>query len=300
MFFKKNFEYLIMVLPGFVQIILFNYLPLFGLVIAFKSIDYRKGIFGSPWVGLKNFEFLFKNPDVFVVVRNTLLYNLAFIVLGLVIPVLFAILLSQIRNKFLPKLYQSIMFLPHFLSWVIVSYVVLALLDYNMGMINNTIIKAFGGEAVKWYQTPKYWPFILIFVHTWKIAGYNSVMYLAAITGIDESLYEAASIDGANKFQQTMKITIPAIRPMMIILTILAIGKIFNADFGLFYNVPLNSGTLLPVTNVIDTFVYNALKTTGDIGMASAAGFLQSVLGFILVFTANRIVNKIDSSNALF
>lgn len=296
---RLNYEYILMILPGFIQIILFCYIPLAGLTIAFKSIDYSKGIFKSPWVGFKNFEFLFNNPDVFVVVRNTLLYNIAFIILGLILPVTFAILLSQIKNRFLPKMYQTVMFLPYFLSWVVVGYVVLAFLDFDLGMINSSILEPMGIEKIKWYQSPKYWPFILIFVNTWKITGYNCVMYLAAISGIDDTLYEAAAIDGAGKFRQTISITIPSLRPMMTILTILAVGKIFNADFGLFYNVPMESGMLLPVTNVVDTFVYNALKVTGDIGMSSAAGFLQSLLGFTLVMITNHIVKKIDSSNAL-
>ena len=296
---RLNYEYILMILPGFIQIILFNYIPLAGLVIAFKNVDYAKGIFKSPWAGFKNFEFLFNNPDVLVVVRNTLLYNITFIIIGLILPVTFAILLSQIKNKLLPKVYQSVMFLPHFLSWVVVGYVVLAFLDYDLGMVNNSILEPLGMERIKWYQSPKYWPFILVFVNTWKITGYNSVMYLAAISGIDDTLYEAAAIDGAGKFRQIINITIPSLRPMMTILTILAVGKIFNADFGMFYNVPMESGVLLPATNVVDTFVYNALRVTGDIGMSSAAGFLQSVLGFTLVMITNYIVNKIDSSNAL-
>ena len=297
---RENIEYIFMAIPGFIHIILFCYLPMFGLIIAFKNINYADGIFNSPWAGLKNFEFLFRNPDVFIVMRNTLGYNLVFIVLGLVIPVLFAILLTQMRNPLLSKIYQSMMFLPHFLSWVIVSYIVFAFLDYNLGMINESILRPLGLEGTRWYQSPQYWPWILVFLHVWKVTGYNTVMYVASIAGIDEQLYEAAAIDGANKFQQAIYVTIPSLSNIMIILTILAVGKIFNSDFGMFYNVPMNSGILLPVTNTVDTFVYNALKVSGDIGMSSAAGLIQSIVGFVLVFVTNKIVSKIDDTKAMF
>ncbi len=297
---RENLEYIFMVMPGFIHILLFCYLPMFGLVIAFKNIDYAAGIFNSPWAGLKNFEFLFQNPDVFIVIRNTLGYNFVFIVLGLVIPVIFAMLLTQMRSSKLSKIYQSMMFLPHFLSWVIVSYIVFAFLDYNLGMVNESILRPLGLEPEKWYQSPQYWPWILVFLHVWKVTGYNTVMYVASIAGIDDQLYEAAAIDGASKFQQAIYVTLPSLSNIMIILTILAIGKIFNSDFGMFYNVPMGSGILLPVTNTVDTFVYNALKVSGDIGMSSAAGLIQSVIGFILVFVTNKIVSKIDDSKAMF
>ncbi|MEG1441514.1 MAG: ABC transporter permease subunit [Oscillospiraceae bacterium] len=297
---QQNWEYLIMVLPGLLCILVFCYLPMFGLVIAFKNIDYSKGILGSDWAGLKNFEFLFNNPDVFIIIRNTLLYNLAFIVLGVVIPVTFALLLSQMNNRRTAKVYQTVMFLPYFLSWVVVSYLVFAMLNYDLGVANNTILAALGMDKVNWYQSPKYWPWILVFLAVWKATGYNSVMYLAAIVGIDSEIYEASAIDGANKFQQAMKITLPSLAPIITILTILAIGKMFNSDFGLFYNVPMRSGVLLPVTNTIDTFTYTALQQNNDIGMASAVGFLQSIIGFVLVLTTNYIVTKVDDTRALF
>jgi putative aldouronate transport system permease protein len=297
---RGNGEYFLMLAPAFILILIFSYIPMFGIIIAFKNINYESGIFMSPWAGLKNFEFLFKNPDVFIVVRNTLLYNIAFIILDIMVPVFFAIMLSLITNKYRAKFYQSLMFLPYFLSWIIVSYVGLALFDYNLGMVNNSILKPLGLESIRWYSTPQYWPYIIIITHMWKSIGYNTVIYLAAITSINKEMYEAAVIDGANKFKQTMHITIPSLAPIMIIILIMSTGKIFNANFGLFFNLPLNSSSLLSVTNVIDTFVYTALRINNDVGMSSAAGFLQSVIGFILVMSTNYIVSKIDSSKSLF
>ena len=192
------------------------------------------------------------------------------------------------------------MFLPYFLSWIIVSYLVFGIFDYRLGIFNNIISGVFGREAVNWYQSPRYWPTILVLLHIWKTFGYNSIIYFAAIMGIDSELYEAASIDGAGVWKQVLVITIPSIKPVIVMLAILAVGKILNADFGMFYNVPMGSGALMPVTNVLDTFVYNALKINGDIAMATAAGFFQSVVGFVLVLVTNHIVNRIDSAQALF
>lgn len=302
-FFKDlhdNREYLLMIVPGVLQLILFNYLPLFGLILAFKTVDYSKSFFNMDWNGFKNFEFLFKNPDVFTVLRNTLGYNLIFIVTGAIVPVAVAVGLSLLKNKTGARAYQSFMFLPYFLSWIIVSYLVFGIFDYRLGIFNNIISGVFGREAVNWYQSPRYWPTILVLLHIWKTFGYNSIIYFAAIMGIDSELYEAASIDGAGVWKQVLVITIPSIKPVIVMLAILAVGKILNADFGMFYNVPMGSGALMPVTNVLDTFVYNALKINGDIAMATAAGFFQSVVGFVLVLVTNHIVNRIDSAQALF
>ncbi len=295
-----NREYLLMILPGALLLIMFSYMPMFGTILAFKDPDYSKSIFEMDWVGLKNFEFLFKNPDVFIVLRNTLLYNIVFILCGATVPVGIAIALSQLRNKKFARVYQSVMFLPYFLSWIIISYLAFALFDFKLGIVNNGIFKAVGIKSVQWYQSPQYWPFILVFMQIWKSCGYNSVIYYAAIMGIDEELYEAAAIDGAGKWKQICIITVPSIKPTVIMLAILAVGKILNADFGLFYNVPMGSGALLPTTNVLDTFVYNALKLTGDVGMSSAAAAFQAIVGFVLVLTTNAIVKKLDESQALF
>jgi len=299
-YFRENLEYILMVAPGFILTFIFSYIPMFGIIVAFKNIDYKKGIFGSPWNGFENFKFLFQFPDVKIIVRNTIGYNLVFIVLGIVVPVTFAIILSQIRNKLASKFYQTVMFLPYFLSWIIVSYIVYAFLAYDLGLVNKVILAPLGIDPVDWYGKPEYWPFIIILLHTWKTAGYSTVVYLAAITGIDHELYEAASIDGATKRQQTFCITIPSISTIIIIMLILAIGKILSADFGLFFNVPLEQGRLLPVTNVIDTFVFKALRINGDIAMSSAAGLLKSVIGFFLVMVTNKIVKRYDESKALY
>ena len=297
---KINLQFLLMVLPGALLIFVLSYLPMFGIVIAFKNMDYAKGILGSPWVGLKNFEFLFKNPDVWIILRNTIGYNLVFIVLGVVIPVILSIMLSQMTNKRTSKLYQTLVMMPHFISWVVVSYIVFAFLDYRLGFVNNTIIKAVGGEPVEWYSKPSLWPGFIIFLNTWKSFGYGSIVYLAAIAGIDVGLYEAAAIDGANRRQQMWYITLPELLNIIIIMTILNMGKILNADFGLFYNVPMEKGQLMPVTNVINTFVYRALKINNDIGMSSAAGLLQSVVGLVLICAANFIVKRVDAEKSLF
>ena len=289
-----------MVLPATLLTIIFAYLPMFGIVIAFKSIDYAQGILKSPWVGFANFKFLFGSPDVWIILRNTLGYNITFIITGPIVAVAVAIMLSQITNKRASKVYQTIMMLPYFLSYVIVSYIVYAFLSYRLGLVNNSWLAFLGLEKVDWYTKTAWWPFILLFVGTWKAFGYSAVVYLAAIAGIDTSLYEAAAIDGATKRQQTWYIVLPELGNIIIIMTLLSIGKILSSDFGLFYNVPMEKGQLFPVTNVINTFVYRALKINGDIGMSSAAGFIQSVVGFIMVILANAAVKRYDDSMAMF
>nr|WP_068779487.1 ABC transporter permease subunit [Paenibacillus sp. GM2] len=289
-----------MMLPGLVYLIINNYLPLFGLSIAFKDVDYRKGIWNSDWIGFRNFEYLFKTSDAWMITRNTLLYNTVFIILGLIVSIGIAILLNEIRNKFFARFYQSVIILPYLISIIIVSYLVYAMFSVNTGMVNNTILPALGLDPISWYSEPKYWPFILTFVHVWKGAGYSCIVYLAAIIGIDPEYYEAAKLDGASKWVQIRKITLPMIMPVIMILTLLGIGRIFYSDFGLFYQVPMNSGALYSTTNVIDTYVFRGLMQLGDIGMSSAAGFYQSLVGFVLVLGSNYIVRKIDKDNALF
>ncbi len=306
-FFKdlwKNKAWLLMVLPGTIWLLVFSYLPMFGTVIAFKDFKISPGGFiqsliNSEWVGFKNFEFLFNSGDAFRITRNTVMYNLVFIILGLVFAVTIAILISEISNKKLGKIYQTSMLFPHFLSWVIVSYFVFSFLSADKGMVNS-VLGMFGVEPVNWYSEPGYWPFILVFMNAWKGVGYGSIVYLAAIAGIDRTYYEAARIDGATKWQQIKNITIPLLVPLMIVLTIMAIGGIFRSDFGLFYQVPRNSAVLYPVTDVIDTYIYKGLMTMGNIGMSTAAGLYQSVVGFILIMTTNFIVKKIDPEYGLF
>lgn len=302
--FHKNLPILLMVLPGALGFILFSYLPMGGTLLSFKQYRYNgegflSSFFSSEWVGLRNFTFLFGTNDAYIITRNTLLYNIAFIVLGTIAAVAMAILLSEIVNKRLSKLYQTGMFLPHFMSFVIVGFFVYSFLNMDKGLLNS-ILERFGMEGISWYTTPEYWPFILILTNLWKSIGYSSVVYLAAITGFDRSLYEAAMMDGASKWKQIRSITLPLLKPLVIIMTLLAVGRIFYADFGLFYNVPRNSGALYPVTNVIDTYVFRGLKTTGEMGMATAAGLYQSIVGFILVMASNYTVRKLDKDNALF
>lgn len=274
-------------------------MPLPGLVLAFKKYNAKKGIFGSANVGFKNFKYLFATKDAFVITRNTILYNVVFIIVNTVLAVFVAILLAEMTSK-LKKTYQIIILLPFMISMVIVSYLVFGFLSNDNGFLNNTILKALGKEPVQWYMQKQYWPFILVFVNAWKVIGYNCIIYLSTILGIDRSIYESASIDGAGKWTQIAKITIPLLKPTIIMMTLLAVGRIFYSDFGLFYQVPQNQGALFSVTNTIDTYVYRGLLELGDMSMASAAGLYQSVVGFICILTANLIVRKLDPESALF
>lgn len=300
----KNKALLLMALPGTLWLIIFFYIPIFGNVVAFKNFKISDGGFirsliDSPWVGFENFKFLFKSSNAYLITRNTIMYNLTFIILNLIVAVIFAVILSQLRSKRSIKVIQTSMLLPYFLSWVIINYFVYAFLSPEKGLF-NAIISAGGGEAISWYNEPKYWPFILIFMGVWKGIGYNSIIYFASIMGIDPTYYEAAEVDGASKWQQIVHVTIPQLIPLMTVLTILAVGNIFKADFGLFYQIPRNSGTLYEVTDVLDTYIFKGLTTTGDIGMASAAGLYQSVVGCIMVVVTNLIVRKYDENSALF
>lgn len=296
---KKYMPLYLMLLPGFLYILINNYIPMAGIIIAFKNLDFRKGILKSDWAGFSNFEFLFKSPDAFLITRNTILYNFVFIITTLVISVLVAILLSEIRSRKCVKIYQTIILLPFMISYVIVSYLAYAFLSNETGFLNG-ILTALGLDTVSWYTEPKYWPVILIFINVWKGLGYSAIIYLASILGIDQELYEAAAIDGTGKLKQIRYITLPLIKPTIITMLLLQIGRIFYSDFGLFYQVPLNSGALMDVTNTIDTYVFRGLMTLGDISMSSAAGVYQSIVGFILVMLANWFTRKYSSENALF
>jgi len=303
---KKTLILITMVLPGVIWLILLRYLPMFGIILSFK--DYKvypkdpsliNNIIHSKWVGLNNFKFLVNTTDAWLMVRNTLGYNALWIVLTLVIAVSIAILMNELTHSFSAKAYQTMMFFPYFLSWVVVSYFVLAFLSQEKGMITYMQQNA-GITPTEWYNDPKPWPIILTIAYLWKNIGYSCVLYIAAISGIDNAQYEAARMDGVNKWQEIRYVTLPHLRTIIIILFILAVGRIFNADFGLFYSVPLNNGPLFPATQVIDTYVYRALMNTGDIGMSSAAGLLQNVVGFICIMIANTIVRKVDSESSLF
>ena len=295
---KKTLMLLSMVAPGAIWLLLLRYLPMGGIILAFKNYKiypkdptFLNNLIHSKWVGLDNFKFLFTTGDSWVMIRNTLAYNIVFIILGMIIPVAFAIMMSELSKKFVAKTYQTLMFFPYFLSWVVVSYFLNAFIDAQYGLIPMAQ-RAAGETAVSWYTTPGPWPYIIVFANLWKNVGYSTVLYLAAITGIDQTQYEAAAIDGASKWQQILHVTLPNLRTMIAILFILNVGKIFNADFGLFWNVPMQNGALFSVTQVIDTYIYRVLMNTGNIGQSTAAGLLQN--------GANAVVKKIDSDSTLF
>ncbi|MGX7272221.1 MULTISPECIES: ABC transporter permease [Enterococcus] len=307
LFFTNIWRYkalILMAIPAMVWMIFFFYIPVLTNVVAFKDFHISPDGFiaslkESPWVGLENFKFLFSSNDAFLITKNTVLYNVTFITLNLVISVFFAIVMSELRNKRLVKVYQTMSLLPYFLSWVIIGYFVYAFLSPDKGIFNQWISNR-GGTPINWYSEAKYWPFILVFIGTWKGIGYNSIIYFASVMGIDPTYYEAAMVDGASKWQQIKNVTIPQLLPLMTIMTILAVGNIFRADFGLFYNVPRNSGSLYQVTSVLDTYIFNGLTATGDIGMTAAAGLYQSTVGFVLLMITNGIVRRFDNDSALF
>lgn len=298
--FKQFLPLYLMLIPGLIYLIVNNYLPMTGLVIAFKKIDYSLGIFASPWVGLQNFKFLFSNNDALKALRNTILYNLLFIVSGNVLAIAVAIALDAVHSKFLKKFSQVIILIPYLLSTVIVSYIVYAFLNPTNGFMNNTILPMLGISPIKWYNEPRYWPVILTIVYLWMNFGYSSILYYSNIISIDKSLYEAAVMDGASTWDQIVHVTLPELKFTVITLVLLAVGRICFSDFGLFYQIPQHSGMLYSTTQTVDTFVYRALLELNDVGRSSAAGFLQSLLGFILVFAANKLVSAIDKDSALF
>ncbi|MDL2301286.1 ABC transporter permease subunit [Lachnospiraceae bacterium OttesenSCG-928-D06] len=289
-----------MMLPGLMYLLINNYVPMAGMVIAFKKLNFKVGIFKSPWVGFEHFKFLFTSKDAWLITRNTILYNAAFIIVNMVVGIAIAILICEVRNKKLKKIYQSAILLPFLMSMIILSYIVYALLSSENGLLNNTVLPALGMDPVQWYQRPEYWPAILIIANCWKGVGYGCLIYIASLVGIDPSYYEAARLDGASKWQEITQITLPSLIPTIITLLLLSIGRIFYSDFGLFFQVPMNSGVLFPTTNVIDTYVYRALIERGNISMSSAAGVYQSIVGFVIVLFSNWIVRRVDKEQALF
>ena len=297
---KHYWPMYLMFVPGFVYLFINCYIPMFGIQIAFRRYNARDGIYGSPFCGLDNFKFLFQTNDAWIMTRNTLLYNLVFIILGNVLAIAIAIMLNEITGKKKKQVYQTIILIPYLISMIIVSYLAFAFLSSSNGFFNNSILKGLGLPAVDWYNTPKYWPFILVFINLWKSLGYSMILYYATICGIDYTLYEAAEIDGANRWQKITNVTLPSLKSTIIILVLMSLSGIFRSDFGLFYQVTQNSGPLIKVTQTIDTYVYRGLMQTNNIGMSSAAGVYQSVVGFILVMTANGIVRKVDKDSALF
>ena len=296
--YKNRYIYLL-ALPGIIFLVIFAYIPMFGHIIAFKNLQFDRGIIFSPWVGMRNFQFLFRNPDWLSVTINTIKLNSLFIVFGMGGALVIALLLNEIKTILFKRISQSLIFLPYFVSWMIVSFMIYTVLNYNNG-IANRFLAVMGVEAVSWYSRPEYWTFILVIMYSWKFTGYFSVIFLAAITGISVEYYESARIDGANRLQQALFITLPVIRPTIIILALLAIGRIFYGDFGMIYSIVGDNAILFPVTDVIDTFTYRALRQSGNIGMASSVALYQSCLGMVTVILFNTIVKRIEKSSALF
>ena len=287
-----------LMLPGLLYFFINNYMPMPGIMVAFRRFNAQLGIHNSPWVGWANFEFLFATQDAWVITRNTILYNTAFIIVNTVLAILVAALLSELSGR-LKNVYQSAILLPNLISTVIIGYLAFAFLSAESGFINNTVLPFFGASPISWYTEPGRWPWILIIVNAWRGVGYGCIIYLATLTGLDRSYYESAMLDGAGRGKQFWYITLPLLKPTIIMLTLLSIGRIFFADFGLFFQVPMNQGALFSTTNVIDTYVFRGLVQLGNISMSAAAGLYQSVVGFILVLFANLVVRKIDPDSAL-
>ena len=302
---RDDTELTLLALPTTVWFLLFCYLPMFGIILSFKDYkivqdsNFLVSLIKSEWVGFENFRYFFGLRDFPMILRNTVCYNLVFIVLDIVLPVGLAIMISNIYSKRMSKVYQTLMFMPHFMSWVVVAYFVYAFLVTDKGLA-NALIKMFGGKPINWYFEAEYWPAILIFMHVWKGIGYSMVVYLASITGIDTSLYEAAVLDGASKWQQAKYITLPSLQPIIIMMFILAVGRIFSSDFGLFFQVTRGAGQpLTPVVATFDVKIYQMVTTSTKLGQNAAASMFQSVIGCITILTANGIVRKIDKSSAL-
>lgn len=301
--FRSNIPFFIMLLPGVIVLIINNYLPMIGVILPFENYRFKKdfltSIISSDFVGFDNFSFLFGSPNIWEATRNTVLYNLVFIALGVIVPVTLAIALTELWRKRLSKFFQSVYFLPYFLSWMVVSYLAFSMLSYDNGVFNG-LLESLGMDKTNWYAEVMAWPGILIFFQLWKYSGYNIVLYLASISGISDDYYEAATLDGASKWQQIRYITLPMLRTIMVITSLLAVGKIFNSDFGLFYNVPQNTGALYSVTSTIDTLIYVMLRNSSNVSMTAAAGIYQAVVGCITVCIANAVVRKVDKPSALF
>ncbi len=290
---------LLMLFPAVVFFIIFCYVPMFGAVIAFKKYDYALGIFKSPWAGFSNFEYLFRSGKLLKLAFNTVSYNVAFIVVGMVSAVALSIILSEMTGKTYKKICQTFMFLPYFISWVCVGAIAYNLLNTRYGFINS-VVTSLGGQKIDFYTSPSKWPFILVIASTWKGIGYNTVVYLAAIAGIDAEIYEAAEIDGASVTQRIFRITVPCLLPTMVTILLLNVGGIFYGNFDMFWNLVGSNSLLYDTTDVIDTYVYRCLMNGTSFGMTGAAGLLQSGIGLVVILSVNAIVKKINSDSALF
>ncbi len=296
---RDNISLLLLAAPGIVYYIMFHYVPMFGLILAFKNYRYDEGIFGSAWWGFKNFEFFFRSQYAWRVTRNTVGYGILFTVATLTAAVVVALLMVQVKKRRSLKAYQTCMFLPNFISWVLVSEIVFIIISPSQGIINQ-FLKGIGLEPIEFFSNPNYWPYLLVIINIWKNVGMQTLIYYASLLSIDTELYEAAEIDGAGRLQQTLNISLPHLIPSITIMSIMSIGNFFRGDFGLFYNVPRNTGALYASTDIIDTFVYRGLMQLGDIGMSSAVGLFQSIAGLILVVISNQFVRKINPDNSLF
>lgn len=296
---KKTITLSAMAFPAVVLLLIFSYIPIAGLMIAFKDFRYDKGFLGSEWCGFKNFEFFFRTNDAWVVLRNTVGLNLLFIAAVLFVSVTIALILNEIRSRTTVKVVQTIMFFPYFMSWVVVGYLLYAYLNHNYGIVNQFFL-FLGLHSIKWYREAGYWPVILMIMYVWKVAGYYSAIYYAGLLGIDPEYYESAKLDGANTWQIIWKITLPMIRSLIICMVLLQIGNIMRADFGLFYQLTRDQGALYSTTDVLDTYIYRALRVNGDIRISSAVGCFQAVVGCALVVVSNLVVRKIDRDSALF
>ncbi len=296
---KRNWMLYSMAVPAVIALLIFSYLPMVGIVMAFQDLDYSKGLLTSPFTGFKNFEFLFASTVTWDITRNTVLYNLAFIIVNTTLSVALALLINELTNKRFAKITQTILIMPFFLSTVVIAMIVFGFLDYQNGFVNNLLV-ALGLKQQNWYNMPGMWPFFIVFINAWRGVGFSSVTYTAIISGISPELYEAAVLDGASRWQQNRYITIPHLKTILCINLINSMGGIIRADMGLFYSVTQNSGALYPTTQVLDTYIYNAMKGMSNLGMVSAAGIYQSVVGFLLVLTANWVIKKIDADSAMF
>ncbi|MDD3279391.1 MAG: ABC transporter permease subunit [Lachnospiraceae bacterium] len=296
---KKNKALFIMAAPAVLLVLVFAYLPMSGLIVAFKNYRYDLGVFGSDWNGLANFAYLFQSGTGWLITKNTILYNLLNLVTSQLLAVLIAIFITEMNSKIFKKVSQSIIFLPYFISWVIVGVFVYNIFNYETGILNNLLASA-GVDPVNVYSMPGVWPWIICVFNSWKWCGYNSVIYIAAITGVDSQIYEAASIDGANIFKRIRYITIPSIKPTVVTMLLLQVGRILRGDFEMFYQIVGNNGQLFDATDVIDTYVFRSLLQNSNIGMTAAASFYQSVLCFVIIMVVNTVIKHIDEEYALF
>ena len=296
---KRNRALFIMIAPAVVFVLIFYYLPMSGLIVAFKNYRYDLGIFGSEWNGLKNFAYLFQSGTGWLITRNTILYNLLNLITSQLLAVIIAVFITEIQNKVFKKITQSLIFLPYFISWVIVGVFVYNIFNYETGILNS-VFTAFGVDAVNVYNMPGVWPWIICLFNSWKWCGYNSVIYIAAITGVDTDIYEAGGIDGANIFQRIFYLTLPSIKPTIITMLLLQVGRILRGDFEMFYQIVGNNGQLFNMTDVIDTYVFRSLLQNSNIGMTAAAALYQSTLCFIIIMIVNTVVKHIDADYALF